>query len=548
VLCGVAVILLGACGDSTSSADSTGTSSNTGSGTAATSEGADGSSGGEPLPPFPGIGPLVGDEGIGGFRFGAASAATQIEDENPTVDWYVWSADEPDGLGNGDFIDEAARGYTMAIADVALLEAAGLDAYRFSIEWARIEPQRDVIDETALAHYDAFIDALLAAGIRPMITVHHFSNPTWVDDPRDLECVDGPSDDNLCGWGHAEGGPLIAEELGQHAGLLAARYGDRVDEWVTINEPVNYMLAGYGLGVFPPGKNDLLTDPEGVFINAVRNFVAGHAAAYKALKASDTTDADGDGMPAVVGLTKGAIEWVPARDNEISDHPDDLAAVGRIDYVYHDLFVEAAVSGAFDANLDGTPDEDHPDWAGTIDWLGVQYYLRAGVTGASTLLPLVEVTPCYGGFDFGACLPPKDETYLVPEMGYEHDPTALYDRLVTFGTRWPNLPMTVTESGIATHVGARRAEIIVRALEQIERARDEGYDVRGYYHWSLFDNYEWAEGFGPRFGLFEVDYDGDYMRTATAAVDVLLDLTIAREIPDAMRAEYGGSGPLTPER
>lgn len=506
-----------------------------------------GSSTGEPQSGFGEIGPLVGPDGEGSFRFGAASAATQIEDQNPGVDWYRWSLPVAEGgLGNGTFIGDAARGYTMAQADVALLSELGLDAYRFSLEWARIEPQRDVIDEDALAHYDAFIDALLAAGIRPMITVHHFSNPIWVDDPA-VGCVAGPTDDNLCGWDHATGGPLVAEELGEHAALLAERYGDRVDEWVTLNEPINYLLAGYGLGVFPPGKQGLLADPEGVFVPATRSFIAGHAAVYHAIKAGDATDADGDGLPAVVGLTMGAIEWEPARAGEPSDHPDDLAARDRVDFAYHQLFVEAARQGAFDPGLDGELEEPHPEWEGTLDWLGVQYYLRAGVTGASAIMPLVNVTPCYNGIDFGACVPELDPSYHVPAMRYEHWPQGLYHRLVDFSVRWPDLPLVVTESGIATLVGERRAEAVVRALESIERARAEGVDVRGYYHWSPFDNYEWAEGFVPRFGLFTVDYAGSYARTPTLGADVLAQISAARELLPALREAHGGEGPMTPE-
>lgn len=528
---------------STTSADSTATSTTAGQGET------QGSSTGEPPQTgFGEIGPLVGPGGEGSFRFGTASAATQIEDQNPNVDWYRWSLPVAEGgLGNGTFIGDAARGYSMAEADVALLTDLGLDSYRFSLEWARIEPQRDVIDEDALAHYDALIDALLAAGIRPMITVHHFSNPIWVDDPADTDCVAGPSDDNLCGWDHATGGPLVAEELGEHAALLAERFGDRVDEWGTLNEPINYLLAAYGLGVFPPGKDGLLADPEGVFVAATRNYVAGHAAVYHAIKDGDVTDGDGDGVAAAVGLTMGAVEWVPARANAVSENPDDLAARDRVDFAYHQLFVEAALQGAFDPGLDGDLEEPHPEWAGTIDWLGVQYYLRAGVTGASGLLPLVNVTPCFNGIDFGACVPELDPTYYVPAMRYEHYPQGLYLRLSDFAARWPDLPLVVTESGIATLVGERRAEAIVRALESIERARAEGADVRGYYHWSPFDNYEWAEGFVPRFGLYTVDYEGGYARVPSLGVDVLAQITAARDIPPALREDYGGEGPMTPE-
>jgi beta-glucosidase/6-phospho-beta-glucosidase/beta-galactosidase len=222
-----------------------------------------------PTPPEPvtygALGSLVGEAGKGGFRFGASSAATQIEDQNHAVDWAVWTAPEAEGgLGKGeDPLGDASLGYTKAIEDVGLLVELGVDSYRFSIDWARVEPERDVIDEEALAHYDAFLDALVAAGIRPMVTIHHFSNPVWVDDPRGVDCAGGPTDQNLCGWNHPEGAPLVLAELDEHVRLLAERFGDRVDEWCTVNEPINYMLAGYGIGNFPPGNRASSTRSRG---------------------------------------------------------------------------------------------------------------------------------------------------------------------------------------------------------------------------------------------------------------------------------------------
>ena len=495
---------------------------------------------------YPALGAVSGAQGKGSFRFGASSAATQIEDQNPNVDWYLWTRPKPDGLGQNTFIGDAAKGYSLAIQDIDLLVAMGVDSYRFSVEWARVEPQKDVIDEAALQHYSDFIDALIAKGIRPMITVHHFSNPVWVDDPRDKECAAGPTDENLCGWDHPEGGPMVAEQLAEHAKLLAERFGDRVDDWCTLNEPVNYMLAGYGVGNFPPGKNYLVTAPETKFIPAVRNFMSAHALMYDAMKAADKEDADGDGVAASVGFTKEAGEWVAARKNEISEDPVDVKARDNVVWVYQHLFVEAFRQGKFDPDLNGSLDEDHPEWKGRLDWLGVQYYFRAGVTGSPGLMPLVGATPCYGTFDLGACLPPVDETYLVPDMEYEHYSQGLYNVLKDFGDRWPDLPLTVTEAGIATAVGARRAENIVRALEQIDRAQKAGADVRGYYHWSLTDNFEWALGYEPHFGLYAVDYT-TYERTATLGATVLGDIAKARKLTAQMRTEYGGEGPMTPE-
>jgi beta-glucosidase/6-phospho-beta-glucosidase/beta-galactosidase len=213
--------------------------------------------GGDDPPPsisYGPVGPLVGDAGRGSWRFGAASAATQIEDMNPTTDWYVWTLPEAQGgLGKGAFVGDAAMGFSKVDEDLGLVSDLHLDSYRFSIEWARIEPVRDQIDETAIAHYRAQLEAMKSAGIRPMITLHHFSNPIWIADPRDAGCTNGPTDTNLCGLGSA-GATQIIEEMAEHAGLMAERFGDLVDEWGTLNEPINYLFAGYGIGLFPPGK------------------------------------------------------------------------------------------------------------------------------------------------------------------------------------------------------------------------------------------------------------------------------------------------------
>ncbi len=501
----------------------------------------------DPPPPieFAAPGSSSAASGLGSFRFGAATAATQIEDQNPTTDWYVWTQPEPDGLGKNTFVDDAVRGYTLAFDDIDLIEAANLDSYRFSIEWARIEPERDVIDEDALDHYDQLIDELVARGIQPMITIHHFSNPLWVDDPRIPGCPDGVTDSYLCGWHYDDGADAIVEEFAEHARLLGERFGDRVDDWATLNEPVNYLVASYGVGFFPPGRSLMLTDfPR--FMTVVRNFIRAHVAAYEALKEADTVDADGDGVAASIGITLSVAEWVPARDNMPSDDPEDIAATERVKNAYHYMFVDSIRDGKFDAGLDGDYEEEHPDWAGKLDWLGVQYYSKLSVSADRAILPGVDAMVCMGGFDLGSCLYPDDQTHWVPTMSYEYYEPGVYNVLTDFSQRWPDLPLIVTESGLATESGRRRAEHVVRSLEQIDRAIVDGADVRGYYHWSLTDNFEWAEGFGPRFGLYRVDYDS-YQRTATEGATVLGEIAGARTITTEQRQEYGGLGPMTPE-
>ena len=515
--------------------------------------GGGGGSGGATPPPditFARLGSLTQPSGKGSFRFGAASAATQIEDQNPATDWYLFTAPaDQGGLARSTFVGDASKGYSLAISDIELMKQLGIDSYRFSIEWARVEPVRDQIDEGALQHYSDVIDALLAAGIKPLVTLHHFSNPVWIDDPRDPDCASGPTSENLCGLGHPVGGPLVIEEMRQHAALIAARFGDRVDEWGTVNEPMNYLVASYGVGYFPPGKKSILSE-EGIrdhFVPVVRDYLLAHAAMYRAIKENDTIDADGDGVAADVGMSLSVAEWAPSKNNHPSDDPVDVAARDRLVYLFHHLWVDSIENGTFDADVDGNPEESLPEVKGTLDWLGVQYYFRAGVTGTDGIVPVLGLTPCTGAFDFGSCLPPLgDATHCVPAMKYEFYEPGIYDVLKDFSARWPTLPLVVTESGIATETGQRRAEHVVRSLEQIQRALDEGVDVRGYYHWSLFDNFEWAEGFVPRFGLFHVDYD-TYARTPTEGATTLADIIRGRKLDSATREKLGGVGPMTPE-
>ena len=494
---------------------------------------------------YPPMGSISQPSGKGSFRFGVATAATQIEDQDVATDWYAFTKPTADGgLGNGAaFVGDAVDGYTLALDDIALLQALHVDSYRFSIEWARVEPSRGNFDEAALQHYDDVINALVAAHIKPLVTLHHFSNPLWIADPRDLDCQLGPSNANLCGLGHPTGGPEVIDEMAVFAGKMASRYGDRVDEWGTLNEPVNYLLASYGVAQFPPGHGYALSDfPQ--FMNVVRDYLEAHARMYTAIKAADTVDADGDGVAASVGLSLNVGWFEPAQANEVSKDPVDIAARDRVVYVYHQLFPDSILNGTFDADLDGTPEESHPSWTGKLDWLGLQYYSRIGVTGTPGFFPVVNATPCFKPLDFGACLPPKDPSFCVPQMGYEFWAPGLFNVLEDFGTRYKTLPLLVTEAGLATSVGERRAENVVRILEQIDRARAAGYDVRGYYHWSLMDNFEWAEGFAPKFGLYSVDLN-TFARTPTAGADQFAAIAGARKLDATTRSKRGGDGPMT---
>ncbi|WP_168713726.1 family 1 glycosylhydrolase [Streptomyces sp. A0642] len=496
---------------------------------------------------FSSIGSLAAPSGKGSFRFGVSSSATQIEDQNTDTDWYKWSQPAPEGLGKSPFVGEGVKGYSKAIEDIGLLEDLNVDSYRFSIEWARIEPRRNQINEAALDHYSKQLDALIARGIRPMIVVHHFANPVWVDNPEDPGCTKGPSDTNLCGLDHPVGGPLVVKEMAEHAKLLAERFGDRVDEWATLNEPMVYMLFSHAFGAGPPGKANLATNFSSKFVPALRQYINAHAAMYRAIKRYDRHDADRDGLNSTIGLTASVKQYVAVRDGKVSTEPRDTAARDRFRRFFELNILDSLWKGDFDTNFDGTADEPHPDWKGTLDWLGIQLYDRTGVsdpgdTPGPGTLPVINVDTC----GTAPCLPASDPSYFIPAMGYESDPGGLYPVLKDFGARYRGLPLVVSESGIATNSGKRRAEFTVRALEQIQRVRAEGVDVRGYYHWSLMDNFEWLQGYGARFGLYEVDRT-TMKRTPTEAAKVYSAVAEARTLTPQIRKLYGGSGPLSPE-
>ena len=492
---------------------------------------------------------LSGDNGKGGFRFGASTAATQIEDQNVHTDWHYWTLPVEDGgAGNGTPIGDAVQGYTKAIDDLSLMNDMNLDAYRFSLSWSRIEPSRDSIDEDALEHYSDFLDSLRANNIEPMVTLHHFANPLWTNNFLEGCPEEGWTDDNLCGWADPEGAEQILEEIEEYGALIAQRYGDRVDDWCTINEPVNYLLASYGMGVFPPGEANLLGDFDRLVV-AIRNLMEAHSRLYDAIKANDTIDADGDGVAAHVGYSLSIADWVPVRDGELSDHPDDIAATNTLRYIYHHVFPESFINGTFDTDFDGVADEVHPNWKDKMDWLGLQYYFRAGVTGKLQLLPAINGMICLNGFEDlsgGSCLNIPDQSKWVPSMGYEFYEPGFGTLLNEYAAKYPTLPLIVTESGIATNVGERRAENIVRSLEQIADAQAQGADIRGYYHWSLTDNFEWAEGYEPRFGLYTVNRE-TFERTPTLGATVLSTIAADRALSGEMQMNYGGIGPMTPE-
>lgn len=477
-----------------------------------------------------------------GFRWGAAGAAHQIEGGNTNNNWYQFETlpafagftTEPSG--------DAVRGWELYETDADLVAELNADVYRLSIEWSRVEPSRDTWDEAAWAHYADVLDALAARGVEPMITLHHFTEPIWAYDLTDVDCAAGPSDTNLCGWSN----PDMVAEFVEFAAEAAARFGDRVDAWTTFNEPMTYFIVGYVGGTFPPAKSALtVSDIQTQAFPVLKGMLDGHAGAYAAIKAADGVDLDGDGLAAEVGFTN-AMSWIEPLDPA---DPEDVAAADRIQGLYGYSFPDAVVDGLLDADLDGVPEEAHPEWAGTVDRLGYQYYYRFFVKGAPGFPPL-DAIPCDPillgalGLDPSVVGCPEPDPADVTQMGYEHYPPGLGLLGGALAARYPGLPLRVTENGIATTSGQRRAESIVRHVKAVHEAIDAGAPIDGYVHWSLTDNFEWAEGFRPLFGLYTVDRTS-FARTPTTGAVVLADLAEHNGIRRSVLEAYDGEH-LTP--
>lgn len=493
-----------------------------------------------------------------GFRFGAATSAHQVEGgqrnnwtQFETLAAFAGRTAEPSGRAV-DHWNRYAEDYDRAAW-------MGLDVVRLSVEWSRIEPVRGVYDEDALAHYGAMLDALRERGLHASVTLHHFTEPVWFADLErlpapsyDTLCPEGPSDAHFCWWTN----PAAPQVFGELCGRVAAAFGDRVDEWMTFNELFAHWLNTAVSGEFPPALS--AADPAAIQRDALpvlRAMLDAHAACYRAIHAADRQDADGDGVAARVGLTTGtgaARPADPARE-------EDVEAARQAESLASFLVFDAVTEGRLDADFDTVAEEEHPDWAGTLDLLGLQYYASTVIVGLPLLPPLWGV-PCLELADpalvdlllRAGCPPPPTPDYPLGDeeggaiYGRQHDPEGLRDVLDALAERYPGVPIVITENGFANH-DVKRAASLVRHLAVARRAVADGVPLEGYYHWSLLDNFEWALGFAVRFGLVRVDFEDDLRRHPTAAADVYRAITAARGLPADLLERWGGTGALPTE-
>ncbi|HEY0637267.1 MAG TPA: GH1 family beta-glucosidase [Pseudonocardiaceae bacterium] len=414
------------------------------------------------------------------FVWGTATAAYQIEgavDEDgrgPSI-WDTFCA-TPGKVAGGDSGAVACDHYHRWEQDVALLTRLGTNAYRFSVAWPRIQADgTGAPNPKGLAFYDRLVDALCAAGIAPMATLFHWDTPQPVEDRG--------------GWLARD----TAERFAEYAAIVAGALGDRVRHWVTLNEPVVHLLLGYATGVHAPGRT-LLVEA----LPAAHTLLLGHGLATRALRAAGATS---------VGLTNNYSPAWPA-----TGQAEDVAAAASWDVLYNRLFTDPVLAGGYPEELrafgDPLPaghEDDLAVLAEPLDFLGVNYYNPTKLAAPPEGGPLpFEIAPMEG--------------FPTTSFGWPVVPDGLRQLLVglaeRYGDRLP--PLHITENGCsyddepdadgAVHDPDRVAYLEAH-LRAVRAAMDSGVDVRGYFVWSLLDNFEWAEGYSKRFGLVHVDYE-----------------------------------------
>jgi len=332
------------------------------------------------------------------------------------------------------------------------------------------------------------------------VCLNHFSLPLWVHDPiivRGTRLRAGPK-----GW--VDESTII--EFTKYAAYIAWKFGDLVDNWITFNEPsvipeTGYMIRESG---FPPSLNNFRASRK-----VARHLVIAHARSYDVIKKFDTVRAsERSGSAANVGFIHNVIPAKPLS----SVSKMDLKAAEFMNNMHNHFFVRAVCSGWLDENLNGTQEKvETKDYLGQrLDWLGIDYYSRLVVRGKTSVLAKLfmgisavpEIVPGFGH----ACQPNSKSAdgLQTSDVGWEIYPEGLLDALKAMKDY--GKPLYVTENGIADEKDTLRPGFIVDHLKVLEKAlSEEKMDVRGYFHWALTDNYEWAKGFGPKFGLYSVD-------------------------------------------
>ncbi len=407
------------------------------------------------------------------FLWGAATSSHQVEGNNTNNDWWAWEQTRPQPLRSGLATDH----WNRFEQDFTLAKELGHNAHRFSIEWSRIEPQEAHWDKAALEHYAQVIRSLRAKGIEPVVTLHHFTLPLWLS--------------RQGGWVSEKAPGLFA----RYVQKVTETLGSDVHYWMTLNEPMVYIYKSYLTAEWPP-----LEKSSDHSFKVFKNLLLGHVMAYERIK--KVYGQKGWRSP-MVGIAQSVLIFRSCNDRSLRDR---VAARFR-HWLFNHLFVQALMRGkAYCVGIFSV----HLPRAKTLDFVGLNYYTRDFVRQNGLGFPGVLGQAC-------TVITAGQNRHTAKDnfLSWEIYPQGLYTFLKDF-SRY-KVPLLVSENGLATNDDTERSDFIVEHIKAMARARKEGAPVIGYLYWSLLDNFEWAEGFVPRFGLIDVNYKTQERRVRDSA-------------------------------
>ena len=388
-----------------------------------------------------------------GFLWGTATAAHQVEGNNTNNNWAVWEA-QPNKIKNGHRSGIACDWWGGRWReDLDRAAAAGQNTHRFSIEWSRIQPAPDQWDSEAVAFYREMIKGMLERGLKPMLTLHHFTDPIWIGERG--------------GWENPETPKIFAIFVAR----IVDELKDLVEDWVTINEPNVVAYSGYLTGDFPPGKQDM----KAAFA-VMGNLIKGHALAYHAIHSAQKN--------ANAGLAINYRSFHPATSN-----PLDAWSAKMQSRLFNDTFARAAVDGKVRLPFGN---QYIPEAVATQDFLGLNYYTRDQVS-----FDLTRPGQFFGRNFYRADAERSTTGFLANEpLGFRE------------ALKWAvgyEKPVYITENGFEDDTDTVRPRYLAEHIHQLWHYVNFNSSIKGYYHWSLVDNFEWERGWTQRFGLWGLD-------------------------------------------
>lgn len=404
-----------------------------------------------------------------GFLWGAATSAHQVEGNNFYNDWWEWERSGKTKEVSGIACDHFRR----FEEDFDLAAKLSHNVHRFSIEWSRIEPVEGCFDEKALAHYRKVVDALRVRSIEPIVTLHHFTNPAWF-------LKSG-------GWTQVK----AVDRYLRYVKRVVQALGTQVRWWITINEPMVYIYMHYLTGEGPPGGKGQLGDG----LKVLDHMIRAHAGAYHLLHQANPN--------AQVSIAKFLTVFRPCRKHSLLDR----LSVRLSDKLFNTVFLDAVTEGRW--AIPGRRTQSLQEARNTLDFLGLNYYRPN----------FIRSRPLKGDLLGEACdvSHHKDQIEEITDwMRWPVVPSGFTEVLMRFSKL--KLPILVTENGTSMEDDSRRWRFIERHLSALHEASAKGVKVIGYCYWSLMDNFEWAHGFEPRFGLIEVDRQTRERRLRPSAI------------------------------